>query len=72
MDRDTKYLDQYFTEKTKIGSGAYGIVYKAKSKQNNQYYAIKVCRVKETNQNYDTSKNFDIPYTSLREVCVLR
>lgn len=65
------FLAKSFTDVTKIGEGTYGVVIKAKSIDNGKYYAIKLCRPKSSKDN-ELGGHFDIPYTSLREVIVLK
>lgn len=48
----------------KLGQGAYGSVYKAKSIKNNQYFAIKVIKIEA----YDDG----IPSTTIREINILK
>ena len=48
----------------KLGQGAYGSVYKAKSIKTNQYFAIKVIKIEA----YDDG----IPSTTIREINILK
>jgi serine/threonine protein kinase len=50
-----------------LGEGSYGAVYLAVSKDTKKLFAIKLLKTKVEN-----SKYCDIPYTSLREVSILK
>lgn len=58
---------QMFDKMSKLGEGSYGSVYLARSKTSNDLYAIKVLKNQTTEYKY-----MDIPYTSLREVSILK
>lgn len=51
-------------DENKVGKGAYGLVYKALDKQNNEYVAIKKVLIEIENEG--------LPSTSLREISLLR
>ena len=66
---DIGFLSKDFENFKSLGQGAYGVVIKAQNKKNKKFYAVKLC------QNEDKKKEngyYDIPYTSLREVTVLK
>ena len=67
---DITFLKDMFTNLKEIGRGTYGIVLSGVSKENGEKYAIKLCKSKTENPKYEG--HFDIPYTSLREVVVLK
>ena len=56
-----------FEQVQKLGEGSYGSVYLAKSKEDGRYFAIKLLKQKGNSTIY-----CDIPYTSLREVSILK
>lgn len=64
-----KFLQKKFTNLEPIGEGAYGEVWKGEC--GGKLYAIKLCKQKY-NENEEETKYYDIPYTSLREICILR
>jgi len=73
QDKQIRYLEKCgFYEFKKIGEGAYGMVIRAKKTNTEKEYAIKLCQKKEDKSDPYKSKHYDVPYTSLREVCVLK
>jgi serine/threonine protein kinase len=56
-----------FEKIKKLGEGSYGSVYLAQSKETKKLFAIKVLKKQDTKYKY-----MDIPYTSLREVSILK
>jgi serine/threonine protein kinase len=56
-----------FDKIKKLGEGSYGSVYLAQSKDTKKFFAIKVLKKKDAKYKY-----MDIPYTSLREVSILK
>lgn len=53
-----------YTKLEKIGEGTYGIVYKAKSKKNNEIVAMKKIRLEQEDEG--------VPSTAIREISLLR
>lgn len=58
---------QIFDKISKIGEGSYGSVYLARHKTSNELFAIKLLKNQTSEYRY-----MDIPYTSLREVSILK
>lgn len=59
---------EMFEKIKKLGEGSYGSVYLAKTSSSNRLYAIKLLKSKKDNK----YKYCDLPYTSLREVSILK
>lgn len=51
-DIQVSYIDQVFDNRVKIGEGSFGYVYKARSKDDGKYYAIKCLKERSMFHNY--------------------
>lgn len=51
-DVQKSYIDQVFDNRIKIGEGSFGYVYKARSKDDGKYYAIKYLKERSMFHNY--------------------